>query len=344
MSISATSPRFINTPTVLMEYEADQQGFDAQIEGDKPLVLSREHTTTTGFESLYNVLLDRHPVIQVQVSGNESFFGTIQKGAKALIQSVKDFFKWLWLFFTGRSERLGNKTEDVELAIRQNGIHLDEVPYPKSVFELWGKTTRVESSLHWVKQALDDITLCIGRTQSYITTVKAYVNTLNVVGITDDAKVAFFNNHANSFYATVSSNWGVTGSSTVKLFGPHQIGVNPDMRLSVRRAVFPDPRLKQGSFKTDLPEVNRLLAQTKQVQNALDDLLKEAVPLEQVFIKRLEASLAFSGDKATEAQANAAGSMRRCVREAMGTIKDLQTILFRGTDTALTILKAASIS
>jgi len=344
MSISATGPRFINTPTVLMDYEADQQGYDAQIIGDKPLVLSREHDVTTGFESLYGVLLERHPVIFArEVSGNEGFIDTIKKGAKALIQAVKDFFKWLWLFFTGRSERLGNKTEDVEVAIRQNGVRTGEVPYPKSVFQLWGSATRPDTNLHWVKVALDDIEKTIAKAQRYITTVKAYVNTLNVVGLTDDAKVQLFNTHANSFYATISELWGVTGDGKIKLFGPQQMSLSTEMRLNVRQSVFQDPRIKEGSFKTDLPEVNRLVASTKQVQNNLDDLLKEAVTLEQVFIKRLEATLTFSGAQVTEAQDKAASGMRRCVRDAMATIKDLQTVLFRGTDAALSILKAAAI-
>lgn len=317
MSISATSPRFINTPTVLEEYEADQQAYSAVIAGDAPLRLSREHDLVDGNETLYRALLTRFP-IQTPVEGNEGFLSSIKAGVSALIKAVRDFFKWLWEFFTGRQARLENKTENLEHDLKERGVKSSDINYPLSVFDLYPKTTRPETSLLWLEAEIGAIGKAITKVESYLDVTRAF----SQAAVSGTVK----GTDLDSYLKTVKEAF-VEGHA---FFGPHTLKVSQDGRITTVKLPR-DSRNAPGIFRTSLTQVQHLLDEVKGLQNKLDTMLTKSVALEQGLLKAL-------GKVQEPPQLEA---VKLHVRTSMGSIKELETALFRGTGAALNILKAA---
>jgi hypothetical protein len=318
-SISATSPRFINTPTVLEDYEADQKGYDTQIEGDAPLKLSREYDRVVGFESLYKSLLEHKPVVFTDtVTGTEGFLGSIANGTKALIQAVKDFFKWLWEFFTGKQSRLENKTEDLEDTLKVKGVKAGDVEYPLSVFELYTKASKPDPSLTWLETEIKTLAASIGKVENYLDATRAFAQAVHS-GTTQGTDL-------EQYLAAVKTHF----AEGQHFFGPYKVKVNPEGRISTEKLAR-DPRVAPGSFKTNLTQVRHLVDEIKGVQNKLETMVNKSVELENGLLKAL-------GKVEETAELEV---LRRHIRTSMGTIKELESLLFRGAGAAVNILKAA---
>lgn len=341
MTLTSNIPRAINTPTVMEEYAADQKGYDQLMDAPAVTALSREHDQVTGNENLYRILLNRMAPLELPiVAGNESFLDSIKKGVTAAIQAVKDFFKWLWSFFTGKTEINKRKTSKLEEAITQHGVKEEEVAYPSSVGWINTKKGAPDANLSWLGTGIDEATKAVNHLEAYLTRLTkfcTFAGTLMAPGKEQPLKEAY-----DAFLLDEAKEFGIPkDGSAVKLFGTHTIAMGKDGRM---QAGFVQPMFNAKSppkFKTDKNVVGGLLTKSKALTKELEDVTKQAALLESVFIKALTASTKSVDDqnKSTKALAD---QIQGTVRTAMINIRMLKTTLFKASTAAVDILGACS--
>lgn len=334
MTLTSNILRSINTPTVMEEYAADQEGYDQMLDAPATLALSREHDQVTGNEDLYRILLSRVASTGPSgVSGNESFIETIKKGAAAGIQAVKDFFKWLWNFFTGKIEISKRKSETLSEGLIKHGVKDGDITYPSSVGWINDKKGLPDGNLNWMNNAIADCSKAIVHTDSYLKLIKAFCNVAG--GLMSADKQSALEEAYKSFLISSRTTFSLpSDGSTVKLFGTHKIGLGSDGKFKQDFVVPMFNAKTPPKFKTDRQTVNGLLEKVGALTTDLDKLLKDATELESVFIKVLNNSAKSAG----EGNKTTVDLVQSAIRASMVNIKTLQSTFFKGNAAALDIL------
>lgn len=336
MTLSSNILRSINTPTVMEEYAADQEGYDQVLEGPAASALSHEHDQVTGNENLYRALLSRMAPIGVSdISGNEGFLETIKKGAAAGIQAVKDFFKWLWNFFTGKTEITKRKSEALSENLFKHGVRNGDIAYPSSVGWINTKKGTPEGNLNWLDGGIAGCSKATAHTDAYIKLVKAFCGVAG--GFMSADKQSALEEAYKSFLTSSRNTFVLPSDGTPgKLFGTHQITMGADGKIKQDFVAPMFDAKKPPQFKTDRSAVTGLLDKVNTLTVDLEKLLKDASELETVFIKALTNSTkSVANDSANKATVDL---VQGAVRAAMVNIKTLQTTLFKGQAAALDIL------
>lgn len=169
----AAKLRYVNTPTIKAEAEASAPGYERNLSGrevdliklatrakpkpkpktpatdteedlDSPVAESEtlpdESVPEEGLEG--NEALSLKLYYGMGYGGCEGFVDSIKGGVNAVIQWVKDFFKWIIELFTSKSARTNKKLKDVELSFKM-GNYVDEntpIPYNPSIFDFVSAT------------------------------------------------------------------------------------------------------------------------------------------------------------------------------------------------------------
>ena len=335
MSIS-DSPRFINTPTLLEEYNEDQKGYDQAIDGDTIIELSHEYKAVAGNEEFYKVLLTNMTSRQGEVAGNEGFMETMKKGATSVIQAVKDFFKWLFSFFTGKKEIAERKVMTLTLEIEKNGVITDPIPYPASYTNVYPKTGITANNLAWLMPALADIEAAMKRVEKYVGVVEKTCNVL-VADITmtgvDEGKLK------SSIVAFIKESQEALGvkelNKPTEFFGLNDFQMDGSGKIKE----LPDPpnTTKDPKFRTDQTQVLTILKKQQELVKAADAMVGNTTKLEKVFIKGLNSSLQGTKEKP---QVKAAEDLQEIVRHVMANLKIMEMAVFRAIFATTDLLSA----
>lgn len=335
-----TTPRSINTPTLLEEYNADQKGYDSVISDGVVTDLTLEQETVTGNEVFYKAILGHvTPQDTPDVSGNESFMDTLKKGAANVTQAVKDFFKWLFSFFTGKKEIAIRKAETLVLNIDKHGVSTNEIPYPSNYTDIYNKVGIPANNLGWMPGALEECGKAIGRVNSYCAEVEKAVT-----GFSGKATVEELKEKTRTFVAGAQHALGIPKlNDPAKFFGLVDVQMDNDGKLKE----LPDPpnSAKDPKFRTDQTQVLGLLKQHKELVSAAEKMVENSSRLEKTFIKALNKS--FDEAKASDQSAGgsyskAVGEVQEVVRYAMANLKMMETAVFKAIAGSISILSATA--
>lgn len=335
MSIS-DSPRFINTPTLLEEYNEDQKGYDQAIDGDTVIELASEYKGVTGNEELYKVLLTNLAAAPREVAGNEGFMETMKKGATSVIQAVKDFFKWLFSFFTSKKEIAERKVMNLTLEIEKHGVKTDEIHYPASYTNVYPKTGITANNLAWMMPALDEIESAMKRVEKYVAAVEQTCNTLvadiTATGVNEDK----LKGSIVDFIKKSQETLGVKElNKPTEFFGLNDFQMDGSGKIKE----LPDPpnTTKDPKFRTDQTQVLAILKKQQDLTNTAYSMVETSTKLEKTFIKGLNSSLQGTKEKP---QVKAAEDLQEIIRHVMANLKIMETAVFRAIFAAADILSA----
>lgn len=342
MSIS-DSPRFINTPTLLEEYQADQKGYDEVVSEDATIALSREYDRVDGNEEFYKAIFSHIALPSVAVvSGNEGFFEGVKKAVDVVIQAVKDFFKWLFTFFTGKKEVVTRKTETFELDVDKHGVNTGEIPYPRDYADIYDKPTKPDGGLGWMSRAMTDCETAMNHVGMYIGVLQSASNTLTADNLMlgKDAGANFKAANKKILDATKTAlNIKAFNESTV-FFGMNDFKMDENGKL--HEVPSPPNPAKDPKFRTDQSEVRSLLKKHKALIEKADEMVQHSVRLEKEFIKTLNSELELS-KKASASDVpytSTVSEVQSILRNAMANLKLMEVIIFRAVFASLSILKA----
>ena len=337
MSLTSNIVRAINTPTVMEEYEQDQEGYNQMVDPETATQLSREYDRVTGNEALYRTLLSRIIVDDHSaITGNEGFFDTIKKGVSTIIQTVKDFFKWLWEFFTGKTVVWGHKVESLEEKLKKTGVPSGEIKYPAGWTGIYNQKTAPSSSLTWLGEALTDLKSGLGKVDAYVKALKKFGD--SVGGLLGNDKASALDKEIEDLHTQIKNIFKATGSEPVKFFCNYTVKVTGGS-AEVKPLTLSFDGKKEFKFKTDSNQIAGYMNTAKGISDEFIKHIKDSSSLEQGFIKALNKTL--EAAKAEDPNKTAPGKIQTVVRTAMGDIKRMETALQRAVNSALDVLGAA---
>lgn len=325
----SVSPRAINTPTLLEEYEADQKGYDQFADEDTVITLSREHDRVQGNEAFYKVLLNNLST-PTSVTGNEGFMSTLKAGANKAIEVVKSFFKWLFSFFGGKKEVASRKAETLGLDLDKHGVKKGEIKYPSNYTVIYNLDGKPHNNLGWMHKALSEVSQSIESVKKYVSHVER--TTADIARGLSASETARVSVAIDSFYVGTADCFNITKPDTpTPLFGAVRIKLGTLGKLHEATL----PRIVQGGvFQTDLPEVTKHLTQHNTVLTEANNMVKKSTELEGSLTKMLK-SITDSTNK-TDAE-----HLQTLVRTVMANIKLVETHVFKALTASASVLSAS---
>lgn len=341
--------RFVNSPTVFMEYEKDKEGFDNFLAKDSKMVpdyTEREEKKdetkeddVDGSESLRSRLDNYFGVVHAskQVSGSESFVGSIKEGFAKLIKKIKDFFKWMWEYFTSRGSRLDKKMATLQAAIKGNGIKEDtEIGYPINAGRIYTlpRNKKPLNNLSWLDADLSRLEKLVKGTKEFNTKAEELLRTV----VKKDLKPG---DASEKIYKVALSAFDVKegkDESVLNIFGNFQLVFRPtDKFLSVTTL----SGVPTGSkFRTNLNSVKSYADRLDEVIKQYTKNINDAKKLESTVIKELN-DLAKSDETAGNQKANQ-DAVRNVITRVMEAIRQTNDLAYRGSQATVDILSATT--
>lgn len=334
--------RYVNSPTVYEEYEEDREGYDLVSDETTMVALSRENDKISGLESVYNYVLHRHQNRLTASTGTEGFIDSVKHGIGKLIQVVKDFFKWIWSFFGTKGKALKDKGDELEVALKANGVREDDIPYPKAAFYIFPKTPRLPSNVGWVSTVIGDIEGGIKTIERYSASVGNFCKELG--RLIDHSKYTEFTTKQSAFYQEVKGLLGVNANQEATLVVKDDLVVGKNtvevtINLTRELGVLSNDRVKNATFKTNVSQVRELLVKHNRLTESLKDMNTKVHSLENDFVTALMASLDVK-EASPEAQA-VIKEMKAVIRKAMASLKVMETEVYRSANAVYAVLEAA---
>jgi len=338
--------RFINTPTVEALYNAENPESVVDAPDDKIDDLSDEYDKVSGNECLYYQYVFSHIPRQKNldsVEGTEGFMSWIGDMVSSLITAVKNFFKWVFSFFTGKKEVAARKNKDLIAKLDKNGVRKHFTHYPQGYMNLWASKAKIPANLDWMTKAIADWTAATGKVEEYIKEVGDTARkaealfTGKQLSHTKDAMEKLFKEHHDALIKIFGKDPApYIGGTTVSItsHGKLSLKADPDLLESDKNAGFISSETTTRSVAKSLDTMN-----TK-----FQGMITKSVELEKVFIKGLNTSLAFSKKAEAEDQAAAkaiAHSLEEIIRNGMAGIKLLETLVFKVYNTASSIVSSS---
>lgn len=325
----SVSPRAINTPTLLEEYEADQKGYDQFADEDTVITLSREHDRVQGNEAFYKVLLDNLST-PTSVAGNEGFVSVIKAGAIKAIEVVKSFFKWLFSFFMGKKEVAVRKAETLNLDLGKHGVKKGEIKYPVNYSVIYNLDGKPHNNLGWMHKALTEVNQTIADVKKYVIQVeRATADITHGLSSNETARVS---TAIDSFYGSTAECFHITKPETASpLFGFVRVKLTAFGKL--QEATLPRT-VQSGVFQTDLPEVTKHLTQHTTVLTEANNMVKKSAELEAGLVKMLK-GISDTTNK-TDAE-----HLQTMVRTIMANLKLVETHVFKALTASASVLSAS---
>lgn len=337
MSLTSNIVRAINTPTVMEEYEQDQEGYNQMVDPETATELSREHDRVTGNESLYRTLLSRiNTEVPFVITGNEGFFDSVKSITSTIVQTVKDFFKWLWTFFTGKTVIWDGTASDHEKTIKKFGVKQGDIEYPSSFVLIYNQTTTPPSNLLWMNTAIPDCVEGINKVTAYVNALKKFSN--SVGDLLSNDKAGALDKEIADLHAEIKSIFKINGNDPVKFFCNYSVTVSDPGVVTVNPPTALSGGKKDIKFKTDLNQVNSFITAFKKFNAAFVKHLESSVSLETGFLKALNKSL--EAAKAGDPNKSAPGKIQTVIRDSMASIKRLESAIQRASSGALNVIGA----
>lgn len=178
---SVATLRYIVTPTLKDISDQDREEFAAAEAQPVMMELSAENDQVSGTEKYYNYILHSQAVVAAElgsITGAEGLFSVIKNGVKKVIQIVKDFFKWIWSFFSAKGQKIDNKLQDIDHALKDKGVKAEEVRYPQSTRFIYPKPGKPAKDLSWVTETNNRIAKGITNVGSYANALTEHLGNL----------------------------------------------------------------------------------------------------------------------------------------------------------------------
>lgn len=339
--------RFINTPTVEALYNAENPESVVDAPDDKIDDLSDEYDQVSGTESLYYQYIFSHIPRQQNldsVQGNEGFLSWIKDMVSSLITAVKNFFKWVWSFFTGKKEVAARKNKNLLEKLDQNGVRKHFTHYPLGYMNLWASKAKIPANLDWMTKAIADWTAAANKVSAYTKEVGETVNAAERLYISkgqlskakDDLEKLFKDHQAALIKIFGKDPAPFIGGTTIAItaHGKLSLKVDPDLLEADKNAGFISSETTTRALAKSLVTMN----------TTFDGMISKSVDLEVIFIKGLNKSLEFANQLEVTDQAAAkavSSSLQEIIRNGMAGIKVLESLVFKVYGTASDIVNSS---
>lgn len=332
--------RYIVTPTLKDISDQDREEFDA-VEA-QPLMaeLSAENDQVSGTEKYYNYILHSQAVVAAElgtVVGAEGLWSSLKSSASKVIQMVKDFFKWIWSFFSAKEKKIDNKLKQVENRLKDNGVKTGDIHYPQGTYYIYPKTVsgKPAGDLSWVTETNSRIAKGITNSNAYATLLTEHLNLLQRMA-KDRKPVGDMVKATLAYQGKVRGTFG--GSSTA---GKATFITQDDFRFGATRIVYNPINSSRrdfhaATFTTTVTTVEEIrketavnLVQVKKMTIDLQKLEKEMVDT-LTFLKN-----------AKDITSGVHKVFSTIIRNSLDDIRTFENCLYRSLNTIGELLKAA---
>jgi hypothetical protein len=327
--------RFINTPTVEALYNAENPESVVDAPDDKIDDLSDEYDQVSGTESLYYQYIFSHiPRKQDldSVQGTEGFMSWVKDMVGSLITAVKNFFKWVFSFFTGKKEVAARKNKNLIEKLDKNGVKHHFTHYPAGYVSVWASKAKIPANLDWMKKAGEDWKKANAKTVEYINEIKKTIQTAESTYLKKGQLSKGKDELEKLFKAHHDAIVRIFGKEPALFIGGCTVSVTAHGKLSLK----PDPDLleadKNAGFISSETTTRTLAGDLTAMNTTFQGTINKSTELESVFIKGLNNSLSFANTVEVNDEAVAkqlTNSLNEIVRNSMAGVKALETLLFK---------------
>lgn len=329
--------RFIVTPTLKDISDQDREEFDVIEQQPVMDELSEENDQVSGTERYYNYILHSHAAIAADlgtVSGTEGILSSLKNGVKKVIQMVKDFFKWIWSFFSAKEKKIDNKLENLDHRLKDKGVKSGEITYPQSTYFIYPKPGKPVKDLGWVGEANKRVAKGITNVNSYAARLTDLLNTMERMA-KDHKPVAEITKATIDFNGKVRDIFDARGRDKATFittddfrFGPTKIMYSPTSNL---RKDF-----HTATFTTTQTVVEEIRKETKANLVHLKTLTVDLQKLEKTMVDTL--TLLSNSKDIPDTVHKVFSSV---VRNALEDIKGFEHVLYRALVTITDVCNAA---
>jgi len=312
------------SPTLKDISDQDKEEFDVIEEQDTLTKLSDENDRVSGTERFYNYILHSKAAVATslsQVSGSEGLLDMAKDGVKKVIQMVRDFFKWIWSFFSAKEKKIDHKLVSIDIHLKDKGVKPGEHEYPQSTFFIYPRPGKPVADLGWVAETNRRVSKGITNVGTYIKDLTDLLNSMErqakaggpiKVG---DGIVEFYGK-VRKIFGTSGRDKGTFITTDDFRFGPTKIQYHPSANT---RKDFRGPK-----FTTTQTAVEGIRKDSKANLVQLKALTVDVQKLEKVMIDTLSV---LSTSK--EASAPVRKLFTSVVRNAMDDIRLFENVLYR---------------
>jgi len=330
--------RFIVTPTLKDISDQDREEFDAIEQQPVMEELSAENDQVSGTERYYNYILHSHAVVAADlgsVSGTESILDSVKNGVKKVIQMVKDFFKWIWSFFSAKEKKIDNKLENIDHRLKDKGVKSGEITYPQKTYFIYPKPGKPAKDLGWVSETNKRVAKGITNVNSYAAKLTDLLNTMErmakdrqPVGEITKAVVGF-NGQVRDIFDARGRDKATFITTDDFRFGPTKIQYNPSG--NVRKD------FHAATFTTTQTTVEEIRKETKANLVHLKTLTVDLQKLERTMVDTLTL---LSNSKDIPSSVHKVFSS--VIRNALEDIKGFEHVLYKALVTITDLCWAAT--
>lgn len=333
--------RYIVTPTLKDISDQDRDEFDTVEAQPVMEELSAENDQVTGTEKYYNYILHSQAVVAAElgtVTGAEGILSSLKNGANKVIQMVKDFFKWVWSFFSAKEKKIDNKLKTVDIHLRDKGVKTGEIQYPQGTYYIYPKIVtagKPAADLTWVTETNKRIAKGITNTNGYAKLLTDHLNSLEKMA-KDRKPVAEMVQANLIFMGKVRELLGTPATSDKATFI-----TNDDFRLGVGRIVYNPTSTRRRDFQTTTFTTTATTVEEirKEAVANLASLKKTTVDLQKLE-KEMVDTLTFLKN-AKDITSGVHKVFSTIVRNSLEDIKTFEHVLYRALNTVGDLLKAA---
>jgi hypothetical protein len=346
MTTSVLARRFVNTPTVMELYESEAGGDQLPVAEKVEDKLSDEYDQVDGSEGYYRYTLQHLPRAHADldgVVGNEGLIQWVKDTVGTLIQAVKNFFKWLFSFFTSKSKIAETKMKKLEAALDKNGVKGGYHAYPPVYINLWASKAKVPDHLDWMAKSLDTLEAAIVKGQEYVKAIEWFSN--------DTKQTVLAHGQLSKAWEHYQDGEKQFHDKLEKIFGKENSlfigGTHVTVMAGGKVQIDPDPELleadKEGKWTTNDTTVRTLFKKLDRCNTAFDKLLTDITKLESEFIKTLEKTVTAANEMEQLDLLNAdkvVSGVKKQVSQAMASIKVLETLFLKVISAGITVVTA----
>lgn len=336
--------RFVNSPTVYMEYEKDKEGYDSFLDdgSKKPKVkdyVEREEDKdgVDGSESLrtrLNTFYGTNVTLN-EVNGAEGFMGNIKEGFVKLIKKVKDFFKWMWEYFISRSSRVNKKIEALTTKLKSQGVKENtEIAYPANAGRIYTlpRNKKPLNNLSWMDASLRYLEDMVNGTKSF----NSAANTLLKDVVSKDLKPGAATVKIYDLAVKAFADKAGQEQTVINTFGNFQLIFRPKDKFLTITSL--NAIASGNKFKTNLQTVTSMLTRVERIAKQYTANVNDAKTIEKTVLEelnKLNKSDESGGNKMSNQDA-----VRNVITRVMETIRQTNDVAYKGLQSATDILMA----
>lgn len=337
---SVTPLRYIVTPTLKDISDQDREEYDAVEAQPVMAELSAENDQVSGTEKYYNYILHSRAVVAAElgsVAGAEGIWSSLKDGANKVIQMVKDFFKWIWSFFSAKEKKIDNKLRQVDYHLKDKGVKTGDINYPQGTYFIYPKTVvgKPAKDLGWVTETNKRIAKGITNANGYATLLTNHLKLLERLAKerkpVADMVVATIRlrGDISDLFGGVSSGDKATFITQDDFrFGAVKIAYNP---TSTRRRDF-----QTSTFTTTVTVVEEI---RKDAVANLAQLKKMTIDLQKVEKEMVDTLTFLKNSK--DITSGVHKVFASVIRNSLDDIRTFENVLYRALNTVGDLCKAA---